>query len=69
MKKLKLKDLKVQSFVTSMDKTEKKTIKGGWPETVDKDCTVRFDVCNKTSIGRAFGTEGPGVLIDCYHDL
>jgi hypothetical protein len=48
MKKLNLKDLKVQSFVTSLEKNEKQTVKGGWPVTVDCN-TKEFDICQKAS--------------------
>ncbi|MFT6851223.1 MAG: hypothetical protein ACJATA_002044 [Sphingobacteriales bacterium] len=51
-----------------MDKTQKATVKGGWPVTVDKDCTGRFDICNPESVGRAFRDNDPGALTNCYHD-
>jgi hypothetical protein len=66
MKKLKLKDLKVQSFVTSMDKTEKKTIKGGWPVSVHCN-TNEFIVCNRVSNGYIIPTEA-GKFITCYRN-
>jgi hypothetical protein len=67
MKKLKLKDLKVQSFVTSMDKTEKKTIKGGWPVSIDCN-TNEFLVCDPASMGYVDQTEA-GKFITCYRNV
>ncbi|MFT6850153.1 MAG: hypothetical protein ACJATA_000962 [Sphingobacteriales bacterium] len=43
-KKIELKDLKVQSFVTSLDNDERQTVKGGAKITDDNR------ICNQTSL-------------------
>ena len=47
-KSIKLKDLKVQSFVTSLEKGEKQTVKGGARTIV---CDDRSWLCNGFSQG------------------
>jgi hypothetical protein len=47
-KKLKLNDLKVQSFVTALDSTEKATIAGG-DNSNNPACNTLVDACQRTA--------------------
>ena len=48
-KKMKIEDLKIQSFVTSLGDTNANTVKGGMAITYPDNCTVtRIEACGAT---------------------
>jgi hypothetical protein len=51
MKKLKLDNLKVKSFVTALEEEKAHTVKGGAPEkSVEDICYYTADGCNEESL-------------------
>jgi hypothetical protein len=71
MKKLKLSNLKVQSFVTELSANDAKTIQGG-DRTLTPDCTSEVPSCQFTGNPACAGTRVPNcslgiacTVIDC----
>lgn len=56
-KKLKLNDLKVQSFVTSLSNTEKATVAGG-QNSVNPACNTEVNACQQTIAQLCIGSCG-----------
>ena len=61
-KKLKLNELKVQSFVTSIEKREIETVKGGTGNSNNPVCNTAVAACQNTIAAVCPETTGPNVI-------